>query len=33
MKEPQGVIVNFELRLDTRIDQLDTTTLGGRRGR
>jgi len=33
MKERQGFIVKFELRLDERIDQFDTSTLRGRRGR
>jgi hypothetical protein len=33
MKEGQGFIVEFELRLDERVNQLDTPTLGGRRGR
>jgi hypothetical protein len=33
MKEGQSFIVDFELRLDERVNQLDTPTLGGRRGR
>jgi hypothetical protein len=33
MKEGQGFVIDFELRLDERIDQLDTPPLGGRRGR
>jgi hypothetical protein len=33
MKEGQGFIVDFELRLHQGIDELDTPTLGGRRGR
>jgi hypothetical protein len=33
MKEGQGFVVDFELRLNQGIDQFDTATLGGRRGR
>ena len=33
MKKGQGFIVDFELRLDARVNQLDTPTLGGRRRR
>jgi hypothetical protein len=33
MKEGQGFIVDFELRLNQGIDQFDTPTLGGRRRR
>jgi hypothetical protein len=33
MKEGQRFIVDFELRLDERVDELDTPTLGRRRGR
>jgi hypothetical protein len=33
MKEGQGFVIDFELRLDEGIDQLDTPTLSGRRGR
>jgi hypothetical protein len=33
MKEGQGLIIDFELRLDTRVNQLNTPTLGRRRGR
>jgi hypothetical protein len=33
MKEGQGFVVDFELGLDARVNQLDTPTLGGRRGR
>jgi hypothetical protein len=33
MKEGQSFIVDFELRLHAGINQLDTPTLGGRRGR
>jgi hypothetical protein len=33
MKEGQGFVIDFELRLDERVNQLDTPTLGGRRGR
>jgi len=32
MKEGQRFIVDFELRLDERVDELDTPTLGRRRG-
>jgi hypothetical protein len=31
MKEGKGLIVDFQLRLDTRINQLDASALGGRR--
>ena len=30
MEEREGLVVNFELGLDARIDQFDTTTLGRR---
>ena len=33
MKERQRFIVEFELRLDARVDQLDAPALGGRRRR
>src|SRR5260370_27072922 len=33
MKEGQGLVVDFELRLHQGIEQFDTPTLGGRRGR
>jgi len=33
MKEGEGFVVNFELCLDARVNQLDTSTLGGRRRR
>jgi hypothetical protein len=33
MKESQSFVVDLELRLDAGINQLDTPTLGGRRGR
>jgi hypothetical protein len=33
MKESQGFIVDFELGLDEGINELDTATLGRRRGR
>jgi hypothetical protein len=33
VKEGEGLIVDFELRLDARVNQLDTSTLGGRRRR
>jgi hypothetical protein len=33
MKESQGFIVDFELGLDEGINELDTSTLGRRRGR
>jgi hypothetical protein len=33
MKEGQGFVVDLELRLHQGIDQFDTPTLGGRRGR
>jgi len=33
MKEGQGFVVDFKLRLDAGINQLDTPPLGGRRGR
>jgi hypothetical protein len=31
MKESQSFVVNFELRLDARVDQLDAATLRWRR--
>jgi hypothetical protein len=30
MEERKGLVIDLELRLDARIDQFDTTTLGGR---
>jgi hypothetical protein len=30
MEEREGLVIDLELRLDARIDQFDTTTLGGR---
>ena len=33
MKEREGFVVDLELRLDARVDQLDAATLGGWRGR
>ncbi|OLD80186.1 MAG: hypothetical protein AUF67_13195 [Acidobacteria bacterium 13_1_20CM_58_21] len=33
MKEGQGFVVDFKLRLDAGINQLDTPPLGGRSGR
>jgi hypothetical protein len=33
MKKGQGLVVDFELRLDARVHKLDTPTLGGRRRR
>ena len=33
MKEREGFVVELELRLDARIDQLDAATLRGRRRR
>jgi len=33
MKEGQSFVIDFELRLDEGIDELDSAALGGRRGR
>jgi hypothetical protein len=33
MEEGQSFVIDFELRLDARVNQLDTSALGGRSGR